>query len=119
MSPQRQIDVEMMMDIECGEAERLDFAEPSRDSSNTNQRSSKMKRDSIKRVTIGLRRHDVENLNRFAELSGARDGANAFSLALSLATYFAEAFYRGEDILIRGKNKEVERVTIPYLKRQD
>jgi len=103
----------------CDEDEKVDFVGPARNSDNANGHGSHMKRDSIKRVTIGLRSHDVENLNKFAELSGARDGANAVSLALSLATYFAEAFYRGEDILIRGKNKETERVTIPYLKRKE
>jgi hypothetical protein len=77
------------------------------------------KKDTIKRVTIGFRPHDIENITRFSELSDASNSAHAVSLALSLARYFAEVVARGEEILVRNRDRETERVTIPYLRTRE
>lgn len=78
---------------------------------------STTQRENIKRVTIGFRPYDIENINRLAELTENQNNAHVVSLAISLARYFAEAVARGEEILIRNQDKEIERVSVPYLKR--
>jgi hypothetical protein len=72
-------------------------------------------RDEIKKVTIGFRPHDLENIEYIREATKSNNNAQAVGLALSLARFLVETIANGEQVLIRNRDKELERVRLPQL----
>jgi len=72
-------------------------------------------REEIKNVTIGFRPYDLDNIRVIRALTRSSTNAQAVSIALSLARFIIEAIARGEHLLFRNRDKELERIRIPYL----
>jgi len=77
--------------------------------------SSSETRDEIKKVTIGFRSHDLENIEYIRRITNSNNNAQAVGLSLSLARFLVETIANGEQILIRNKDKELEHVRLPQL----
>lgn len=68
-----------------------------------------------KRVTVSMTERDVENTNRVRELLHTRTNSGAVSDALSLTATLAGIVKEGNELLIRNKKGEIERLVITGL----
>ena len=69
----------------------------------------------LKRVTMNLTERDSENAKSIQNRLNTRSGAGAVSISLAITEGLTSRIGSGDELLIRNKNGDVERVIIPGL----
>lgn len=71
------------------------------------------------RVTMNLTDRDVRNTEKVSQLFHTRNKAEAVSAALGITSSLGEMVKKGNELLIRNKNGELQKVFIPGLDNDD
>ena len=69
----------------------------------------------LKRITMNLTERDSENANSIRDRLNTRSKAGAVSTSLAITEGLTDRIQSGEELLIRRKNGDLERVIIPGL----
>lgn len=69
----------------------------------------------LKRVTMNLTQRDTENAQSIKDRLNTRSRAGAVSASLALTEGLTHRIESGDELLIRRKNGDLERVMIPGL----
>lgn len=69
----------------------------------------------LTKVSMNLTERDIKNTESVRQLFHVRTNADAVSAALGITRSLGEMVKDGNDLLIRNKNGEMERILIPGL----
>jgi hypothetical protein len=67
------------------------------------------------KVTMSLTDRDAQNTDLIREATLARSNAGAVSIALSLTSFIVSRMQEGGELLLRGRDGEVERIVMAEL----
>lgn len=71
------------------------------------------------RVTMNLTDRDVRNTEKVSQLFHTRNKADAVSAALGITSSLGEMVKKGNELLIRNKKGELQKIFIPGLDNDD
>ena len=69
----------------------------------------------MQRVIMNLSEHDVQNTERLRLKLHTRNNAEAVSAALSITSSLSDLLEDNQELFIRNKNGDIEKVIIPCL----